>query len=271
MGLSEKLCIINQLITPFGFTYSVLQDVITSRVDAWQREFGYHALFDKTALRFHMVFDCEPVYFHYGNKTWLIEFWKGQYGINTGGEIGIYCADSVACPDRYDQTLFQSVPDSQMLPVSMELYYKGGLLFGLKRRHWWLTGFSMGRFCEPEDLVMKASVTFPNLCMLECFENSLLNMGYSRQDVCVQELTVCFTFSRPHALQPRSVYRRRARRAQWKNRQLCKIYRWFVRPFSCTLDQLLYLYFCLPFLVRRLLRLRKCGKQKFHSKKRCCP
>ena len=42
------------------------------------------------APRFQMVFDALPVYFDYQKKTWLIEFWKGQYGINTGAEIGIY-------------------------------------------------------------------------------------------------------------------------------------------------------------------------------------
>ena len=31
------------------------------------------------------VFMCLPVYFDYGGKTWLMEFWKGGYGITAGG------------------------------------------------------------------------------------------------------------------------------------------------------------------------------------------
>ena len=33
-----------------------------------------------------MVFETLPVYFDYAGKTWLIQIWKGQYGICTGCE-----------------------------------------------------------------------------------------------------------------------------------------------------------------------------------------
>ena len=39
-----------------------------------------------------MIIDCEPVRFYYGGKKWLIELWKGQYGMTTGCEIGVYTA-----------------------------------------------------------------------------------------------------------------------------------------------------------------------------------
>ena len=39
-----------------------------------------------------MIIDAYPVYFDYQDKTWMIEFWRGQYGINTGAEIGVYHA-----------------------------------------------------------------------------------------------------------------------------------------------------------------------------------
>lgn len=95
MSPAEKCEALNLLIQPFGYCYDSTQDIISSRNDAWQREFGYTTLFDKAAPWFNMVFDCLPVYFDYQDKTWLIEFWKGQYGINIGAEIGIYYADVV--------------------------------------------------------------------------------------------------------------------------------------------------------------------------------
>ena len=95
MCMLEKCDLLNELIGPFGYSYVSSQDLFTSRIDAWQRGFGYCALYDKAALRFNMIFDCLPVYFDYQGKTWLIEFWKGQYGINTGCEIGVYYADRI--------------------------------------------------------------------------------------------------------------------------------------------------------------------------------
>ena len=32
------------------------------------------------------IIDCEPIYFSYGGKRWLIELWKGQYALTTGAE-----------------------------------------------------------------------------------------------------------------------------------------------------------------------------------------
>ena len=92
--------LLDELMQPFGFLSCPQQNIITSDIDSWQRTFGYTRLFDYSAPHFKMVFDCEPVYFDYDNKTWLIEFWKGQYGISCGAEIGIYRADTILSPDR---------------------------------------------------------------------------------------------------------------------------------------------------------------------------
>lgn len=261
MNCCEKICILDELLEPFGFSYLPDQDIITSVQDAWQREFGYHALFDKSASRFSMVFDCEPIYFNYQGRTWMIEFWKGQYGITTGGEIGIYCADTVLEPSEYAHTHFHSVSDEQMLNLSLQLFRKGELLFFVQGLHWWLTGFSVGRFFEPEELTMKVSVSFPNCDMLRKFVQALLQAGYPRQSLFLCGLTVFFTFSRPYARQYRPFFR--SKLSQWKNRLFCKLFCFVTRPFTFTLDRLLYLYYFLPFCFRRILRFRKCRQQRF--------
>ena len=76
MPVKEKLCRLNELIRPFGFEYLLSQDIFTSLKDAWQRDFGYCWLYDKSADLFNMVFDCEPVYFDHKGCTWMIELWK---------------------------------------------------------------------------------------------------------------------------------------------------------------------------------------------------
>lgn len=64
--------LLDELMQPFGFLSCPQQNIITSDIDSWQSTFGYTRLFDYSAPHFKMVFDCEPVYFDYDNRTWLI-------------------------------------------------------------------------------------------------------------------------------------------------------------------------------------------------------
>ena len=270
MSFCEKYCKLNELIHPWGFSYLPSQDIFTSELDAWQRQFGYHSLFDQSAPHFNMVFDCEPIYFNYQGRTWRIEFWKGQYGINTGGEIGVYCADSIVAPEQYADAHFHSVEDSQLLCLEMELYEKGCRLFQIRERHWWLTGFCMGRYSEPGNLEMRVSVTCLDQEMLCGFVGGLLTRGYNRCELDICENTVAFTFSVPRSKQPTGRSGCRAGWSQWKNRLFCRIYCKITDVFTCTLDRLLYLYFMVPFAFRRLLCFRKNRKQKKHRKGSMC-
>lgn len=266
--LQEKVCLLNRIMEPFGFCYSPSQDIITSRVDAWQRKYGYCSLYDKTAVHFSMVFDCEPVYFNYDNRTWMFEFWKGQYGISAGSEIGIYYADRILSPWEYDKALFHSVSDRELLSISMTTFYKGTPLFTAKQPHWWLTGFCPGRCCEPENLVIHVSITFKCETMMYCFLQSLLQCGYIKCGVTVCDMTACFTISKPCSAQPCCKRCCKARWAQFKNRLFCKLYMWVTKPFECTLDKILYLYYFLPFAFRHMLCMKKHRKQKFRKPRR---
>src|SRR4051794_9572622 len=75
-----------------GFDFDPVGDIIYSRMDALQRKAGYCWNYDRAAPLFDMIIDCEPIYFKYGGAKWMIELWKGQYGIMTGAEIGVYKA-----------------------------------------------------------------------------------------------------------------------------------------------------------------------------------
>lgn len=269
MSFCEKLELLNDVLEPFGFRYLPKCDIVTSRIEAWQKAFGYRSLFDRSAVHFNMVFDCEPVYFYYGGKTWLIEFWKGQYGINIGGEIGVYRADTIIPPNQFEQTTFYGVPKDEMLPLSMELNYKGQKLFSLCGEHWWLTGFRVGSFCYPQDLSMKVEITFPNDEMLEAFVESMRRLAYNQCDLCICDTSVSFTFGIPHTRQPRCYHRCAAAFSQWQNRIFCKLFQFVTRPFSCTMDKILYLYFFLPKCFRHLFRFKKHRKQKCKKYKKC--
>jgi len=45
-------------------------------------------LYDEAAAPLGMIVDCEPIHFEYKGKRWLIQFWKGQYDLPTGAEVG---------------------------------------------------------------------------------------------------------------------------------------------------------------------------------------
>ncbi len=262
MTFLEKCCLLNELICPFGFEYLPEQDIFTSRLNAWQREIGYRAAFDRAAPHFNIVFDCEPVYFDYDGQTWLIEFWKGQYGINAGGEIGIYHADTIIPPNQYKNTLFHCASDDELLPIWMELAHCDRSMFSIERFHWWLTGFRMGEYCEPKDLEMQISIIFPNADMMQCFCEGLAKAGYTRASSCTCNLTVSLIFSIPHTV-PAGLFRRLfCKMAQCRNRLLCKLFRWITRPFTCTVERMLYLYYFLPFAFRRMVRFKRCRRPK---------
>lgn len=262
MSSKEKCELLSSLIAPLGYCYNDQEDIISSRNDAWQREMGYTALFDSAAASFNMVFDYLPVHFSFQDRTWLIEFWKGQYGINTGAEIGIYYADRILLPGEIPTAHFQAVDDQDMLPMSFCLHQNQKPLAKVHKRTWWLTAFCMGQFSDPGRLDLNAVLTFPDRDMMRCFLNALWETGFDRQSVriCGNELQICFCG--PSDRHYGWFARLQRRWAQFWNRIFCKIYLRITAPFCATVDRLLYLYYLLPFAFRRMLAPRKYYKKK---------
>lgn len=259
--MEEKCRILCGLISPMGFCYDLQQDIFVSRIDAWQRSYGYCSLFDRTAPFFQMVFDCEPVFFDYQGSTWRIEIWKGQYGINTGCEVGIYRSDRILTPHERTHAHFHAVSEQEMLPIRIKFYKKHHLLFTLSKRHWWLSGFCMGAFSEPEELQMTVSLTFPDYEMLCAFMEALSGNNRCPCEYCTDEQTITFCFDAPAVPQPRHCMKIRCAISQWKNRLFCRIYCLITRPFCQSIDRLLYLYYFLPFAFRRMITIRKPRKR----------
>lgn len=261
MSVTEKLSRMNQITPPFGFEYKLTQDIFTSRLDAWQRNCGYSMLYDRHAPFFHMIFDCEPVYFNYKGTTWLIEFWKGQYGITSGCEAGIYKADRILSEYERDSAFFHSVSDEEMPVFSITLLKKNCPLLRQCAKHWWLTGFLVGHYSEPEELSMKIAITFPEEEMCRAFFHGLRDTGYLYDDIYMSGKAAALTFASPYTLQPTA---RRCCYHSWiqlKNRFLIFLYLKFTVPFTFTIDRLLFLYEFLPILFRRILKLRRIGRK----------
>lgn len=263
----DKCELFNSLIEPFGYCYDPSQDIISSRNDAWQRETGYTALFDQAAPFLNMVFDYLPIYFDYEGRTWLIELWKGQYGINTGAEVGIYYADRILANEELPTAHFKCVEDKDMLPVSLMLLKGNSLLARVAKKTWWLTVFCMGLFSRPSSLFMNVSICFPDYDMMRSFLNALYQTGFSRQCIQICGLKISLGFEDCVECSLRFWQRMIRKWAQFWNLIFCKIFLLITHCFTSTIDRMLYLYYLLPFAFRRMLRPRK--YRRMHSCRKC--
>ena len=178
-----------------GFAYSSEKDIFYSTRNAWQKNFGYTHFYDVMAPVFRMIIDTEPIRFFYSNKNWLITFWKGQYGIVTGAEIGIYATSEKKVNKR---TVYLPVLDDEMLDMDLILYKNGKVITKVRAKHWWLAVFKLGMFSRPKDLVMDLNLTFPNKDMLDAFLESFKKLGYKDKDYKVIDNSFCFKYVKPY-------------------------------------------------------------------------
>lgn len=260
MSPSEKYRLFDDLAAPAGLRLDSVQDILTTRMDALQKESGCGKFYGQTALAMQMIFDCEPVYFNHGGKTWLIELCKGQYGFSTGAEAGIYHSSSVVPPALRGQTIFRAAEEYETLPVRLRLTGTEGHIFTLEETHWWLGGFVPGICSLPEDLTLEVTLTFPSESMSRAFTRALTTLGYREGDVLVSDTSVQFAFTRPKAVPSISWDSWLQSYVLWKGRLSCRIYLWITRPFTAAADRLLYLCLLLPFVCRRTLFLRSMRK-----------
>jgi UDP-2,3-diacylglucosamine hydrolase len=201
-----------------GFWYDPNQDIIFSRMDPLQRLFGYAYAYDAAMLAIDSIIDCEPIFFDYAGKHWMIELWKGQYGLETGCEIGVYnrqIGSTSFLYDLLDSTIgqrpndsnpshnlfFDCANDSELLTMSSTLYRDGQKLFSRgPEKHWWLTGFKWGVLSDRPELTMDVSIECLDGAMRSALVGALNGIGY--QNVQTDGNAVKFTFDRPKSPQP---------------------------------------------------------------------
>ena len=238
---------INEMLKPAGFAYDPKSDIFYSTMDCWQREIGYCKLFDEGSPLFNMVMDCEPVTFSYGGKRWLIELWKGQYGITTGAEIGIYntSRDDIHT-EKFTGTYYEPITDAERLPLSIVLRKNKKVVFRRKALHWWLTGFVLGEFSQPEELTMTAKIKFPNREMCNAFLGGLRGIGYTSKEYAVRFNTVTINYDKPHSPQPVSQNLAKRVVVQQVNEANCRLFRYVTKDYPITMDKLEYIQHAFP-------------------------
>ena len=216
-----------QAIYAAGFEYLPDEDIMGSTMNNVQRHGGYCKLYDETAYVISSIIDSEPICFRYDGYEWMIELWKGQYGIETGCEIGIYYREQDKPLSIAEKTLtgklYSCVPDERMLDFSFSLKKGDAEVFNRDwKKHWWLTGFHWGLLSEPEQLTMNVGIRFPNREMEQAFvHEGLESIGYSYTEI--DDCCVEFCFGKPLTPQPAARDRKRGH-IQSSNQYLVETY-----------------------------------------------
>jgi hypothetical protein len=239
-NVPERVVELNREIEPFGFAYEPYQDVFYSIMYPWQRELGYCRLYDEASAALSMIIDCEPIRFEYGGRRWLIEFWKGQYGMNTGGEVGIYYTTGLDLdiPGVFNGTFYSCVRDEDCINMSYVLRKDNNILFTRSGYHWWLTGFKLGEFSKPSQLSMDIVLDLYDRRMANAFVEALRKAGYKDNEYTQQGYRVMVHFDRPHTKQPITRTALTEFIMQRNNEAFCNSYHHQTEAYTDTIDKL---------------------------------
>lgn len=171
-----NFAVIGKVVNFFGFGWDRDQGIWYSQVDAWQRDVGYCKLYDDAAPLLGMYIETKRVKFNYKGKRWMIQLWKGRYGITLGAEIGIYVYTGTLHGYLYynnkkfhgSMDIYRCANNSEMMRMSLTLYRNGWILFQrLRVRHWWVTGFKP--YGSDGKLTTKFVIEFPTIAMKKAF------------------------------------------------------------------------------------------------------
>lgn len=253
---------LDKIIESAGYAYDRIQDIFYSILNAWQRKMGYCRLYDEMAAPTGMIADCEPVYFDYGGKRWLIEFWKGQYDLTCGCEIGVYTTTGpdLNIPDIFNGTFYHSANDEDLLQMSFRLYKSNEEFFTRNDKHWWLTGFKLGEFAEPSELSMDIEITLKDEEMRDSFVEGLKKAGYKLDEIKVDGNTVQVKYDKPRTAQPIT----RTKETDWiiqrKNKLMCDMYKEITGPYDNFIDKMNAVKVQSPDLYEKIINMGKTRK-----------
>ncbi|MBE6783270.1 MAG: DUF4474 domain-containing protein [Ruminococcaceae bacterium] len=183
-----KDLLVNQQVLSYQYSYED-DYYYTNDKEAWQYNFGYGKLYDIAAPYILLEYDYVRVFFEYEGKDWMLQMWKGQYGlIFYGSEIGIYTKPQTDKEDNFF-TFYNCPAEEDWLKMQMTLYHQqlnGEYVREFTRpydTYWWCTGFKDGhlRVEEPADeLRVHSKITFKDKEMANLVAQGLLDCGFKQ-------------------------------------------------------------------------------------------
>ncbi len=170
-----------------SYQYSYIDDYYyTNDKEAWQYNFGFGKIYDFVSPYILLEYDYIRVFFEYENKDWMLQMWKGQYGmIFYGGEIGIYNRPH-SDEGINEWTMFNCPAEEDWINMEMTLWHEelnGTWTREFTReydKYWWCTGFKNGhlRKEEPADeLRLTGRITLKDDEMTKLVADGLVDCG----------------------------------------------------------------------------------------------
>jgi hypothetical protein len=172
----------------YGFKQYIFND--DQDPECMQANFGYNYLYDIGANLIDFSIETTKLDFDYGDKSYRIQLWKGQYisgDVGTvGGEVGIYTRPrgSAAAFDHYDCAAHED-----WLYMEMTCFWDengdGNYLPQFTRDydlHWWQTGFVDGQLKDSLDsnsLRLLGRITFESDEQAQLFAAGLAKNGFA--------------------------------------------------------------------------------------------
>lgn len=167
-----------EILGLFGYKYDAEQNIYYTDLNAWQRSFGFADVYDNAAAYTAMWYRTLKIDFEYNDLLWRLQWWKGQYGVLEGAEMGVYTKK----PENKDFPFYKCAEDENLLEMYFEYYqtptdFNNGqpLFTRYEQEHWWITGFKFGT-CNPWKNVIKAVLIARDDEMADGIEEGLKNV-----------------------------------------------------------------------------------------------
>ena len=171
-----------------SYKYSYVDDYYyTNDKECWQYNFGFGKIYDIVSPYILLEYDYIRVFFTYEGKDWMLQMWKGQYGmIFYGGEIGIYNRPHSEKGIGV-WTMFACPAEEDWLQMEMTLWHEelnGEWTREFTREYdyyWWCTGFKNGHLRQEEpadELRLTGRITFKDEEMAKIVYDGLKECGF---------------------------------------------------------------------------------------------
>ena len=173
-----------------GFIYDPYQNTIINQKPVFQWGLGFNEIYDLFPWVVNVWADTLRCPFTYGGRDWMIQLWKGGYGLflATGGEIGVYVKPQGSAIKHYNAPASQS----DWLNLEYTIYNRGKKLFtrpspyltGDTGPYWWCPGYKVLSICTDfllsprKNVVMDATIELKDNTMAQLFFGQLAKKGF---------------------------------------------------------------------------------------------
>lgn len=177
-------CVIdNQGLGLVGFAYDAKYQVFYATGAGWQRTVGYTELYDRLAVIAFMPLDTIRIKFNYKGMQWMVQLWKGYYGLVLAGcETGFYYRPGDT-PES--QTTYNIVSEEYHQEMSCRFHY-GTSSFNRYSKTWWLTGFSPAAQLSPATTIpmmrVENTINFTDVGLMNAFIQGLEDVDHIFQN-----------------------------------------------------------------------------------------